>query len=318
MAVKDILNQLQLNQLFKQFTDIFKTMPMSRKIVMGAVLGLVVIGFASLMFLPKGKIFQPLFTDLSSEDASEIVNKLKTDKIPYELDKEGTVIKVPKEMVYDVRLSIAQAGLPKKGTVGFEIFDKTDFGVTEFVQKLNYQRAVQGELARTISKFQEVEDAKVMIVLPEESVFIEETKPPSASVLLKLKSKLSEDKIAAVVHLVSSAVKEMTPERVTIVDSVGKVLAPIKKEDDTEEKERKFKLLAKAQLDYKVNFEQNLAKRIQFMLEGVVGRGKAFVQVSAEMIFDEVDINEELFDPDVQLPRSRQSNNEKSDKKTEQ
>jgi len=299
-----------MSQLFEQIIAIFRSLPASRKVLMGSVLLMVVAGL-SIMFLWANKTdFQSVYTNLSPEDASQIVERLKEQKIPYQLVGNGAGIMVPADKVYDVRLTMAGAGIPKGNSVGFEIFDDTNFGTTEFVQKLNYQRALQGELARTIKQFREVVDARVMIVMPKDSVFIEDVKPPSASVLLKTRSNFAREKVAAVVHLVSSAVESLTPDRVTVVDTTGKVLSTWVPEED------EVGSLANKQLDYKLAFERNLAGRIQTMLERIVGEGKAIVRATVDMDFNQVDINEEIFDPEVQIIRSRQNTTESQDQKS--
>jgi len=297
-----------MNPVIQQFITIYQKMPLSRKVAMGTVVLLVIAGFAAMFFWANKTDYETVYTGLADEDAADIVEKLKEQNIPYLLSAGGKTIKVSAEKVYDVRLSLAASGLPRGGVAGYELFDETDFGTTEFVQKLNYQRALQGELARTIRQFHEVENARVMIVLPKDSVFIEETKPPSASVLLRLKNDLTKEKVSAVVHLVASSIEGMEPDMVTVVDTKGKVLFRGVSE------ENKLDTLANSQLQYKMAFEKNLAGRIQTMLTGIVGTGKAIVRVTADMSFDQIDINEELFDPDVQLVRSRQNLTEASEK----
>ena len=202
---------------------------------------------------------------------------------------------------------MAKDGIPKGSGVGFEIFDKTDFGTTEFVQKINQRRAIQGELARTIRAFDEVKDARVMIVFPKDSVFVEETKKPSASILLELKSELTEDKVAAVAHLVASAIEDLTPKLVTIVDTTGRILFEGKSE---EEKARiDTRNLADSQYKYKMRYETTLSERIQTMLERIVGKDKAIVRVTAEMDFSTSSTNEEIYDPferETNFVRSKQ------------
>ncbi len=288
------------NPALQQVLRIYQRMPLSRKIGMAGMTVLLFIAFGAMFFWANRIDFQTAYAGLSAEDAAQIVEKLKEQNIPYELAGNGAVVKVPADRVYDVRLTMAAAGLPKGGAAGYELFDKTDFGATEFVQKMNYQRALQGELARTIREFQEVEDARVMIAMPKDSVFIEETKPPSVSVLLKLRRDLSAEKVRAVVHLVASALEGMTPERVAVVDTKGRVLYKGPSEEE------KVGGQADSRLKYKLSYEKNLAGRIQTMLERIVGPGKAIVRVTADMDFDQVDINEELFDPDVQVVRSQQ------------
>lgn len=299
-------NQLDIakgpeNPVVNQIVRIYKDMPLSRKVIMGIVIFMVILGFAGMFFWANKIDYQTLYTGLSADDASAIVEKLKELGIKYELAGDGNIVRVPAEKLYDVRLSLASVGLPKGGNVGYELFDETDFGTTEFVQHLNYKRALQGELSRTIKEFREVEDARVMIVTPKESVFVEESKPPSASVLLKLKSDLSPEKISAVVHLVASSLEGMTPELVTVVDTKGRVLS--RKTSDDE----KLGDAATTQFKYKNTLELNLAKRIQTMLEQIIGTGKAIVRVTADLDFSQVDMNEELYDPDIRVIRSRQN-----------
>jgi flagellar M-ring protein FliF len=299
-----------MNGFFDQIIGILKQLPLSRKIFMGCVAAATVGGLAWMFLLSNQVDFQTVYANVPPEDASQIVEKLKEQKIEYRLTANGTGILVPADKVYEVRLSMAGSGIPRGGSVGFEIFDETKFGTTQFVQKLNYQRALQGELARTIKQFREVIDARVMIVMPKKSVFVEESKPPSASVLLKTRSRLSRDKVEAVVHLVSSAVEDLETDRVTVVDSSGKVLSSGVPETDEPG------ALAGKQLEYRLSLEKNLATRIQSMLERIVGNGKAIVRASADMNFDQVDINEEIYDPEVQIVRSRQNSVESNDKKS--
>jgi flagellar M-ring protein FliF len=299
-----------MNRFFEQTIGIIKQLPLSRKILMGCVMVVAIGGLSGMFFWSSQVDFQTVFANVPPEDASQIVEKLKEQKIAYRLVANGTGIMVPADKVYDVRLFMAGSGIPRGGSVGFEIFDESKFGTTQFVQKLNYQRAIQGELARTIKQFREVVDARVMIVMPKTSVFVEDSKPPSASVLLKTRSRLSPDKVAAVVHLVSSSVEDLTPERITVVDSTGRVLSSGVPEADEPG------AMATKQLEYKLALEKNLATRIQSMLERIVGDGKAIVRANADMNFDQVDINEEIYDPEVHIIRSRQNSTESNDRKS--
>jgi flagellar M-ring protein FliF len=289
-----------------QFITNFREVPLSRKIATGAIVFFVVAGFSGIFLWANKAEYKVLLTGLSTEDSAAVVEKLKELKIPYKFERNESTVLVPESKLHEARLGLAEAGLPKSG-VGFEIFDKTDFGTTEFVQQLNFQRALQGELARTIKEMEEEKDARVIIVLPKESVFVEDTKPPSASVFLKLRTKLSREKVEAVVHLVASAVENLKPELVTVVDSDGKVLSKGLGLDENESPMNK-------QFEYKLNFEKSMAGRIQTMLEEIVGPGKAIVRVTADMDFARVDMNEEIYDPDAQVIRSKQTVADKSDK----
>ncbi|VFQ43519.1 flagellar basal-body MS-ring/collar protein FliF [Desulfoluna butyratoxydans] len=294
-------------QFFQQIRDVLAKMPLSRKIAVGALLFVVISLFAGIIFWSNMVEYRSLYRGLSPEDASQVVTRLKELKIPYKLESGGSGISVPADKLYDLRLSMASEGLPKGSGVGFEIFNKTEFGTTEFVQKLNFQRALQGELARTIREIEEVRDARVLIVMPKDSVFVEESKPPSASVLLKLRKTLPQSQVEAIVHLVASSVEDLTPDRVTVVDSRGKILSSGTPEDAD-------KQLLNSQLSYKLAYERNVTQRIQSMLERIVGQGKCIVRVTVDMDFSRVDVSEELFDPDGQVVRSRQNVAEKSDK----
>ncbi len=287
-----------MKDFLSQFLEQFKNMPVSRKIVYGAVVFFIIAGCASVFMWANKAEYKKVYSNLTTEDAVAIVERLKKQKIPYKLNRDETGIMVPADQIHKVRLMLAAEGLPRGGGVGFEIFDKTDFGTTEFVQHLNYQRALQGELARTIKEIDQVKDARVLIVMPKDSVFVEDTKPPSASVFLKLKEKLGADKVQAVIHLVASAIEGLTPDLVTVIDANGKVLSSGMPDDESAEYSSRF--------TYKLDYEKNMAGRIQTMLEGIVGVGKAIVRVTADMDFSQVDVNEEIYDPDTQVIRSQQ------------
>jgi len=207
-----------------QFFNFVGSLPLSRKISIAFVLILTIAGFA-LMFMWANQVdYQILFNNLSPEDAGSIVSKLTERQVPYKIEANGTIIMVPAEKVYELRLALAGDSLPGGGNVGFEIFDHTDFRTTKFVQELNYRRALQGELARTINKFKEVNSSRVFIALPKESLFVEDSKPASASIQLELRSSLPASKLAAIVHLVASAVEGLEPGQVTVVDTKGRVV----------------------------------------------------------------------------------------------
>jgi flagellar M-ring protein FliF len=277
-----------------------------RNLSIAAILLLSVIGFGSLIFWNSRPDYQVLFSNLSQEDAGEMVNKLKERKVPFQLTNNGTTLLVPREQVYEVRLSFATEGLPKGGGVGFEVFDRTNLGTTDFVQKLNYQRALQGELSRTIKQIKEIEQARVHIVTPKESLFVEEQKKSTASVLVKTRSgmTLAPPQVEGIVNLVSSAVEGLEPGNITIVDTTGKVL--FKRTDST-----LMGQLTTTQLEYQKNIEENLKKKVQGMLEEVLGPSKAIARISTDIDFQQVEITEEKYDPTGVL-RSEQKNVEKS------
>jgi flagellar M-ring protein FliF len=308
-----------MNPVIERIIKTLKEMPMSRKIAFGLLAMVIVAGFTTMFIWANKTTFSVAYTGLTKEDASLVVEKLKESNTPYRLTGDGTTITVPESMVYDVRLSMAGQGIPKGGGVGYEIFDKTEFGTTEFVQKINRKRAIQGELSRTISAFDEVKTARVMIVLPKDSVFVEEVKQPSASILLELNSDLEKEKVTAIAHLVASSIQDLTPKLVTIVDTAGRILF----EGKSEEEQAKINAqnLADAQYQYKVRYEENLTRRIQTMLERIVGKDKAIVRVTSEMDFSKNDMNEEIYDPferGGEFIRSRKNRAEKITATTEE
>jgi len=263
-------------------------------------------GFGSLIYWNSTPDYQVLFSNLSQEDAGEMVSKLKEKKIPFQLSGSGTSILVPKEKVYDTRLALTAEGLPKGGGIGFEVFDRANLGATDFVQKLNYQRAIQGELGRTIKQIREVEQARVHMVTPKESLFVDEQKKPTASVFLKTRSgmSLSPGQVEGIVHLVASAVEGLDPGQITVVDTSGRILS--KRNDPN-----LVGQLSTSQLEYQRNLEEGYKRKIQGMLEEVLGLNKAIARVSADVDFQQVQITEEKFDPTTVL-RSEQKSAERS------
>ncbi len=308
-----------MNPVIEKILATLREMPLSRRIALGIIAMAIVAGFTTMFIWANKTEFKVAFSGLTKEDAALVVEKLKESNTPYRLTGDGTTIMVPEAVVYDVRLTMAKDGIPKGGHVGFEIFDKTEFGTTDFVQNINKTRAIQGELARTITAFDEVKTARVMIVMPKDSVFVEEIKKPSASILLELNSDLEKEKVTAIAHLVASAIQDLTPKLVTIVDTAGRILF----EGKSEEEQAKINAenLADAQYQHKIRFEENLTKRIQTMLERIVGKDKAIVRVTSEMDFSQNDMNEEIFDPferGGEFIRSRKNRAEKLVTKAEE
>ena len=251
--------------------------------------------------------YRVLFSNLTSEDASNIVTKLKEKKVSYQLSPSEDTISVPSGQVSELRLELAAAGLPRGGGVGFEIFDNKTFGATEFEQQLNYRRALQGELSRTINSLDEIQQCRVHIVLPKESLFIEQQKKPTASVTVKLKAgrKLKESQIDGIGHLVASSVEGLNSDDVMIVDNQGNILS--KKQGDS-----KLARLSSSQSEYQRNLEKDMGNQIQTLLENVVGHGKAVVRVKADLDFRVMERTEEIYDPESPVIRSTQKQVDKS------
>ncbi|MDQ7031533.1 MAG: flagellar basal-body MS-ring/collar protein FliF [Desulfonauticus sp.] len=272
----------------------------------GLVASFFVVGIV-LFILLNSTNYKVLYSNLYPEDAARVVEVLKKQKVPYKLANNGNTILVPEDKVYSLRLMIAGKGVLHGQGVGFEIFDSTRIGQTDFVQKINYQRALQGELERTIAEFDEVESARVHLVLPQKSLFIEENEPPSASVVLTLKpgASLSKEQVRSIVNLITTGVEGMTPDRITISDTRGRILY--------EPKQDIINGLSSTQLEYKLSLERTLEQRIEDLLAPIVGgRDKVIARVSADIDFSRKTIHKELYDPNVTVVRSEQKTEEES------
>jgi flagellar M-ring protein FliF len=246
--------------------------------------------------------YQILFSNLSAEDAGAVIEALKAAKVPYRVG-EGQV-QVPAGRVHEWRMRLASQGMPSGGGVGFEIFDKNQFGLTDFSQRLNYQRALQGELARTIGQLREVQQARVHLAMPAPRVFSAQEKAPSASVVLRLRpgAVLRPEQVRGIVHLVTAAVEGLAPERVTVVDTAGRMLASGQDRGSG---------VSGNQGEARTGIEQEIERRVQGLLDPIVGPGRSAVRVSALVNFDQVERTEERFDPKPQV-RAQQKSTETS------
>jgi len=290
----------------KKLLEPFLALSGGKRLVVAGVALASLLAFGALITVANKTDFRPLFSNLTAEDAGEIVKKLKEQKIPHQISDDGKAVLVPSDKVYELRLSLASEGLPQGGGVGFEIFDRKNFGMTEFVQKLNYQRALQGELSRTISQIAGVESARVHLALPEKTLFKESEKPATASVVLKMRSNrgLREAEVQGVVHLVSSSIEGMDPENVTILDSRGKMLSKNSPADPGSK-------LTGARQETQRLFEKSEEEKLQSLLDKVVGSGKSVARVSAGFDFKQVEKYEERYDPETAAVRSEQRSDEK-------
>src|SRR5947209_8498811 len=199
----------RLQNIWEQLVAFFLAQPPGRRVAIGAVGVASMVAVLGLAWWVQRPLFRPLFTNLSEQDAAAIVQELKAQKVPFELEDGGRAVLVPAERLYELRLGLASRGLPEGGGVGFELFDRQTLGQTDFLQRLNYQRALQGELGRTISRLGGVESARVHLALPERSLFVGEDRRPSASVMVKLAPgrALSAAQIDGIVHLVAASVE---------------------------------------------------------------------------------------------------------------
>jgi flagellar M-ring protein FliF len=243
-----------------------------------------------------------LFTDLSVEDSSGIIKDLERQAIPYELRNDGAAIMVPKDKVTRLRMKLAEGGLPKGGGVGYEIFDKSDaLGTTSFVQNINHLRALEGELARTIKAIDRIQAARVHLVLPERPLFSRETPEPSASIVLRVRGALEPQQVRAIRHVVASAVNGLKPQRVSIADEAGQLLADGSGDpanDGATGDERR------------AGFEKRMRNQVEAIVSSVVGAGRARVQLSADFDYNKTTQTSDRFDPEGRVLRSTQSREE--------
>jgi len=294
--LKAIISEIQTK--FTSLTPFQKFLLIFLPFLIGGVLVL------SLTFLLREE-YTVLYAGLSPEDLNAIVTELDKAGIKYKISPDGSTIYVPEGIARELRLKLASAGIPSKGIVGYEIFDKGTFGLSRFQQQVNFKRAIEGELARTIMSLKCVEYARVHIVLPEKSIFVREEEEAKASVFLKLKPncRLTPEQVKAIRNLVAGSVENLKPQQVVVIDDRGRDLTTY-----LEEKEGGLQTL---QLKIKREFEKNLEKKIQRTLESITGYGKVRVSVSADLDFSSMKKREELYDPDLTAVVSEQKKKER-------
>ena len=287
------------------FFDFVKSLGAARMAAMAAVT-LALIGFFSfLMIQMTTPQMVPLFTDLSPEDSAAIVKDLERQAIPYDLKNDGAIVMAPKDKVARLRMKLAEGGLPKGGGVGYEIFDKSDaLGATSFIQNINHLRALEGELARTIRSLDRVQAARVHLVLPERPLFSRDKAEATASIVLKVRGTLEPQQVRAIRHLVATAVPGMKPERVSVIDETGKLLADGATPDNAQG--------GAGADERKMAFESRLRSQVEAIVSSVVGPGHARVQLTAEFDFNRITQTSDKYDPDGRVLRSSQTREEQS------
>jgi flagellar M-ring protein FliF len=280
--------------------------PRKRQLSLAATLLICLVFFAVIIMQANKADYQLLFGNLDSADASAVVDRLKEQKVPYRLENGGRAIFIPADQVYETRLAMAGSGLPNGGGVGFEIFDKQSFGMTDFAQKINYLRALQGELARTIASLAPVEAARVHLALPEKRLFRDQQQKASASVIVKLAAgqNLNEGQILGIVNLVAGSVDGLDSDQVAVIDDNGRVLS---KTND----HHAGTGTAPDMLEYQKSLEQGLELRAQALLDRALGMGNSMVQVTAVVDYTQRERMEESYDPNTTAVRSEQSSTEK-------
>jgi len=281
--------------------SIFNKLSFQQKILIGGgvVITFILIG-VSFVFLNEPS-YSTLFSGLHEEDASKVIEQLAASKVPYKIEDAGRTIKVPQEKVYETRLNLAGKGIPGSGVVGYEIFDKSTMGMSEFNQKLNFKRALEGELTKTIMQLEGVEGVRIQIAIPQKSIFKDEDKQPSASVMLKLRGNytLTKTNITAILNLVSSSVEGLTPNKISLTDTKGRVLSK-------ESEDNSLALSSSKQYEIKQNIESYLSVKAQSIMDNIVGMGNSMIQVNADINFDQIERTETTFDPEGQVLVSEQ------------
>ena len=298
----------QLRQSAAALGSTWSAWPMARRVSLVASLVTGLGLFSLILVWGTHQSYVPLLTNLTTEDASEIVERLQTDHVPFQIAAGGTAILVPEDQVHALRLHIAGEGLPKGGTVGFEIFDTPTLGMSRFAEQLNYRRALEGELRRTIRQLDGVRDARVHIVVPEQGMFRDQDQQATASVTLHVDAgrKPTPHQVQAVVHLVASAVAGLNPGNITVVDSAGGIMA----------KGGEAEAQLDGALEHQRTLEQNLEKRVQGILEPIVGAGHVVVRATATLDYSHNEKTSESYDPQSAVVRSEQFSEEHSNSDT--
>ena len=296
----------------KNIIALMRSWPLSRKIALGAVVAIAIALFAVLILQASTAGNQLLYANLPAQDASQVTTWLKGQNIPYSLKNGGRDIWIPADQIYQSRLDLASSGLPTGGGVGFEIFDKQSFALTDYVQKVNMTRALQGELARTITSLEPVEATRVHLALPEKRLFNKQQKSASASVILTMQpgKTLSPKQVQGIINLVAGSVPDLESNKVKVIDQHGVEL-------DREQQPNSDKLLSEEMLTYQQEVENRLERRVQALLNRTMGERNAMVRISAAVDFSKVEETKEFFDADDPVIRSEQTKQEFNNKDTE-
>lgn len=293
--------------LIIQFREFFKNLGPTKRLAVISVSLIAVVTVVTMVFMVSGKDYVPLFTNIPSDQVSVIVAKLNEKNIPFNLKDDGKTIAIPKDLLHSTQMTLmSEIGSPKMGNIGLEIFEKQDFGINSYAQKINYQRALQGELMRAINTLSAVKQSKVILAMPNKKTFLEEGNKASASVVVELHQgkELSQDQIRGIRYLVANAVEGLDADRVTVLDDRGKILT--KQYDGTTAGSNEL-------MELKEKVEAELEQRIEQMLTKVVGHAKVVAQVDATLNHRIISSVEESVDPEKTAIRSQQSEEESLD-----
>ena len=291
----------RIKPFFKNLMGYLGQMTASQAMVLMGVVAGSVVGVIFVVGWLNSVTYSRLYSDLNESEAGEVIAYLNEQKIPYQLSQGGRTIEVPSESVYKTRISLATEGLPQSGNVGYSIFDQNNLGMTDFLQKLNFRRALEGELTRTIMQLDEVQAARVHIAMPKERLFKEDRKDATASVVLKLKGSgtLSRRQVNGITHLVASSVEGLSPDHISVIDYNGNLLSSGQERDPVAG-------LSASQLDVRKQVETYLQEKAQSMMDYVLGAGKSVIRLTADLNFQQIERTSETFDPNAPSVRSEE------------
>ncbi len=292
-----------------QFREFYKNLTPTKRISMMMATAIVFVSAAFMIFMVSGTDYVPLFTDIPGDQTSVIMQKLQARNIAFKIENGGKTILIPRELLSSTQMAMmAEIGNSKIGNLGsgLELFDKQDFGATSYAQRITYQRALQGELVRAINTLDAVKQSKVILALPPKKTFLEESSPPTASVVVELNNgkTLSEDQVRGITFLVSSAVEGLEAEKVTVVDSRGKLLSRPRDSESSASNE-----LAETQQKE----QHELEEKVESILSKVVGQGKVIARVDLVLNNQSSQISQESVDPDQTAVQSTQTEEEALD-----
>jgi flagellar M-ring protein FliF len=293
---------MNLRQFVEELSRAFKSFSIIQKVAILGGASAIIVALIVLILWANKPVYKTLYGNLDDTSKQQIEEYLQNNNIPYQLQDDGKTISVPDEKVYDIRLNLAKEGIPKVGGAGFELFDRSSFGMTEFMQNVNYQRALEGELSRTIASLDEVESARVHLSIPKDRLFVTKDTEAKAAVVIDLadNANITRDQVKSIAFLVSGAIKGLDPKSVQIVDTSGRLLSEFLTDENAP------LLLTQTQLEYQNKVEKELEEKLFTLLSSALGPGNAIAKVSVELNYDKKTVKSEHFDPDPVL-RSRQS-----------
>lgn len=293
-------------QLIAQLAAVWQRLSLSQKVITTSLVGFTFVALFTLIFWSHSTVsssagYKTLYSDLELEEISLITEKLNESGYKYKLEDDGRTILIETKSLYEARMVLAREGLPASRGIGYELFDKTNIGVTDFVQKLNARRAVEGELQRTIEGLGEIKMARVHIVIPEPSIFLEKQEEPKASIVIKtLPGKtLNKEQVRGISHLVSNSIQGLRPQNISIVDFDGRLLSNPYNDDETA-------LASSRNMELQQNVERYLEHKANRLLGGVLGPGKATIQIAADLDFNRVERTMERYNPESRVIRSEE------------